>query len=291
MPSSKLVAPILYLGLIMQLITAAPDQANQLIIKNSERTKTMNNPVDQKQSGKFLSKDKQVIPVVLEWSKTSIVSPDYAAAMKDVWAFARDAYTPVEMQFLKAFPEVIGKEPYFKPFEPLFQHGVEHVDWQAAEAMMQSILQGHFIFDPSKFSEQMIKMYGNDSAFLVTIKNPASGSILGFITYLMRANYAPGDIRVMSLAVDTTQQKRGLGKLLMSSIFKIIPEIKRIFLCTRVTNNTALKAYGAWGFVKDEQPVLDHPFNPDHWSFMDYKTEKSDTLQKTTASLLVNLFS
>lgn len=257
-----------------------------IVSKNYLEGIQMNKQVELKKSGQFLAKDKHGTSVVFEWSKTNIVSSDFAAAMKDAWEFARDAYTSVEMQFLKAFPDVVGKEPYFKPFESLFQNGFVNVDWKAAEVIMQSILQGHFVFDPAIFPEQIKKMYENDQAFLVVARDAKTEKSLGFITFIIRTNYAAGDVKVMSFAVDVAHQKRGLGKLLMSSIFRIVPDIKRIFLATRVTNDIALKAYGSWGFVKDDKPVLDHAFNLEHWTFMEYKTEQSDVLQKVAARLV-----
>lgn len=271
---------------VMTRSVYANKEVINLTIEPIERNKNMHNQIEPKKFGKFSAKDKQGIPVILEWYKTSIVSMDFAASMKEVWEFARDAYTPVEMQFLKAFPDVVGKEPYFKSFEQLFQQGVANVDWKAAEETMQSILQGHFVFDPSKFPEQVIKMYESDQVFLVVVKDKATGKSLGFITFMVRANYPVGDVKVMSFAMDTAHQKRGLGKLLMSSIFKIVPDIKRIFLCTRVTNDTALKAYSSWGFVNDDKPILDHAFNLEHWTFMEYKVAASDALQKVAASLV-----
>lgn len=244
------------------------------VIKSSDREiKSM----DQNQ---FLAKDKQETPVVLEWFKTNMFSPALAVALKDAWTFACDAYTPVEMQFLQAFPDLVGKEAYFKPFEPLFKDGVAKVDWAVATTVMQSILQGHFVFDPTKFPESVIKAYENDSCFFVTVKDAVSGQALGFIVFIMRANYPAGVVKVMYLAVDTAHQNRGLGKLLMSSIFKVVPEVKRVFLCTRVTNETALRAYRSWGFVNDENPILDHAFNLEHWTFMEYKAEKQVVLQQ-----------
>lgn len=129
-------------------------------------------------------------------------------------------------------------------------------------------------------------MYADDTCFFVSVKDQSTNTMIGFITFLMRANYQSGDIKVMSLAVENSHQKRGLGKLLMSSIFKIAPEVKRIFLCTRVTNETALKAYSAWGFAKDKKPVMDHPFNLEHWTFMEYKAEQIDVLQKIATTLV-----
>ena len=261
-----------------------------LIIMNTliiciERNQKMNNHNEQKRSHCFVAKDRHGATINLEWHKTNVVSHDFAADMKNVWPFARDAYVPVEMEFLKQFPQVVGDEAYFKPFEPLFSDGVEQVDWNAATATMESILQGHFIFDPAQLPEQVIAMFAHDDCFFVAAKDGATEQILGFITFLMRASYAAGDIKVMSFAVAQSHQNRGIGKLLMSSIFKIVPDIKRIFLCTRVTNGTALKAYSSWGFVTDKNPVLDHAFNLAHWSFMEYKTTESDILQKVAQTL------
>lgn len=250
-----------------------------------ERIKKMNNQKEEK-SGQFFAHDKHGMAVVLEWHKTSIVAPEFAADMKNAWTFARDAYVPVEMDFLKAFPGVVGTEPYFAPFEPLFAAGVEHVDWNEAEKTMEAILKGHFVFDPAQFPKQVIEMFAQDTCFFVAIKDQATGTMLGFITFLMRSKYAAGDIKVMSLAVSVDHQNRGLGKLLMSSIFNIVPGINRIFLCTRVTNVIALKAYSSWGFTIDENPVLDHAFNLKHWTFMEYKADQFDILQKVAKALV-----
>ena len=251
-----------------------------LIILNSESNQNMNNHI--KISGSFFTHDKLGIPVTLEWHKTNIISPDFAAYMKNVWNFARDAYMPVEMDFLKTFPEVVGTEPYFAPFEPLFAQGLSNIQWNKVEKTMESLLKSHFVFDPSQFPPQMIEMFTENVALFVTIKEQSTKTTLGFITFLMRKKYPVGDVKVMSFAVNIHHQKRGLGKLLMSSIFNIIPDVKRIFLCTRVTNNTALHAYRTWGFVIDKNPILDHEFNLKHWTFMEYKADQCDILQKTT---------
>jgi GNAT superfamily N-acetyltransferase len=89
----------------------------------------------------------------------------------------------------------------------------------------------------------------------------------------------------MSFAVDPEYQNRGLGKLLTSLIFKINTNIKRIFLCTRVTNNIALNAYKNWGFTLDSNPILDHTFNLEHWTFLEYKIDKTNILQKIAEGL------
>jgi hypothetical protein len=246
----------------------------------------MNTHTSPKESGSFSATDKLGSSIILEWKKTTIVSADFANIMKEMWNFARDAYTPVEMQFLKAFPEVVGTEPYFKPFEPLFVNGVANVNWNATTKIMESVLQNHFVFDPTQFPEHVITKFAQDSCFAVIAKDKTTSKPIGFITFLMRASYPADNVKVMSFAVATTQQNRGIGKLLMSSIYKIDPTIKRIFLCTRITNTNALSAYRSWGFVTDENPIMDHPFNLAHWSFMEYKTEQSDVLQEAAVTFI-----
>lgn len=249
-------------------------------------SKKMNNQ-QKEQSSCFQAQDNNGRNILIEWHITNMMSADFAHFMKSVWSFARDAYMPVEMDFLKAFPEIVGQEPYFAPFEPLFMNKeFSEIDWSAAKKTMETLLKGHFVFDPAQFPKQVIEMFGKDRVICVMAKEQSTGATIGFITFLMRQDYQSGDIKVMSFAVDVNHQKRGLGKILMSSIFKIIPTITRIFLCTRVTNVAALHAYRRWGFVIDHNPIMDHAFNPDHWTFMEYKVDQSNILQKTAEKLI-----
>lgn len=227
----------------------------------------------------YQTTDKNDNPIVIEWQKTTFFSQEFAEAMKIIWPVAKTAYLPVEMDFLKAFPEVVGTEDYFKSFEPLFKNGMEHVDWHKAEEIMEALLKSHFIFDTSSFGPEIFAQFEKDICYIVTVKDQKSNALLGFITFMIRATYKPGDVKVMSLAVDPNYQNHGLGKILMSSIFKIDPTIKRIFLCTRVTNKTALNAYRAWGFTPDKHPTLDHAFNLNHWMFLEYKADEQQLLQ------------
>lgn len=252
-----------------------------MVLNHFERNKTMNTMnSDHVVSGKYLAHDKQSNPVIIEWQKTTIVSQSYAETMKNLWDLARAAYVSVEMQFLKAYPDVVGKEPYFKLFEPLFTNGLEFVDWTAAEDIMTSMLKNMFVFDPSKFSAEMIEKFSLDVCYCVVVKDAETLKPLGFITIISRPSYPANNVKIMSLAVDPTYQNRGIGKVLMASTFKVVPDTQRIFLCTRVTNQTALQAYRSWGFIVDQNPILDHPFNLAHWTFMEYKASASDGLQK-----------
>lgn len=239
-----------------------------------------------KNGGHFHAYDKSVRPLIITWQRTTPVTQEFADTMKAVWDSALPAYLQVEMDFLKQYPDVVGKEPYFKSFEPLFERGIETVDWQKVEEHMQTVLKSHFIFDPSSFNDQIKDKFGKDLVYVVTAHDERTGKLLGFITFLIRTSYTNGDVKVMSFAVDPDEQGKGIGKLLMSSIFSIVPEITRIFLCTRVTNELALNAYRSWGFMTDANPVLDHDFNRAHWTFLNYKKSQNDILQKVSSGLV-----
>lgn len=240
-------------------------------------SKKMNN----QQKGFFHANDNNGHNIVVEWHMTNMMSTDFAHFMKSVWNFACHAYMPVEMDFLKAFPEIVGQDPYFTPFESLFiGKELSEIDWSTAEKTMETILKGHFVFDPAQFPKQVIEIFGKDHVICIMAKEQSTGATIGFITFLMRQNYQSGDIKVMSFAVDVNHQKRGLGKILMSST------ITRIFLCTRITNIAALHAYRRWGFVIDHNPIMDHAFNLDHWTFMEYKTDESNILQNAAEKLI-----
>lgn len=256
--------------------------------KSSAWLNHVNEITAEKPSGVFQAKDKHGRHVGLEWIKTDLISPEYAAAMKSAWLIACPTYTKVETQFLRAHPEVVGGDAFFKPFEPLFQAGIENVDWLKAEEKMQEVLKAIFLWDSSTCSDEMKKTLTNSAHIFVTVKDKDSNVMLGFISFLVIPEYAAGDVKCIAFAVKPEEQNRGLGRLLMSSILNIIPELKRIFLCTRVTNTTAQNAYYNWGFITDNNPVIeehDYTFNLNHWIFMEYKVSQATELQKMAATL------
>jgi len=237
------------------------------------------------QSGSFTATDNRGTPVIVEYLRTEMLSEEFTHAMQQAWEVAKPAYTTVEMQFLKQFPEVVGKEGYYKPFEALFAQGLAHVNWAQVETTMQEVLKRHFVFTPSQFTGDMAKTLSQDRYFFVSVKDAKSHELLGFTTFLIRPSYEPGNVKVTTLAVKPEAQHRGLGRLVTAAIFKALPAITRIFLTTRVTNEGALKAYRSWGFTPTTQSPQDHMFNPEHWTFMEYQVDKTNTLQQTAQKL------
>lgn len=152
---------------------------------------------------------------------------------------------------------------------------------------MKSVLKHHFIFDPAAMSPEVIKKFGSDTAIFINAKNQETGAILGYVSFLMKSDYPQGTVKIMGLAVKPEYQNCGLAKLMVSSIFRIIPKIEHIFLCTRVTNANAIRAYQAWGFVKGMDPIQDphYTFNLNHWIFLEYKANAAQGVQKLAQEL------
>ncbi len=238
-----------------------------------------------KNSGQFTATDKQDYPVIIEWLKTTLFAPEFAEVLRAVWPMGCVSYMAPEMEFLRAHPEVVNEEEYYKPFRPLFKNGLDNVDWLQVEIIMRDLLKMHFIFDTSTWGPEVAAMFANDVCYAVIARDQQTKEIRGFISFMMRPCYALGDIKLTIFTIDQAYQGRGIGKLLMSSIYAIKPDIKRICLCVRVTNSIALTTYQSWGFVYTDNPILDHPHNFNHWKFLEYKTTSDGVLEKVAAGL------
>ena len=262
-------------------------------LHNIERNITMNNHdfslnwikllkkrADEHSTGSLKAKDKKNNELVLQWHILTTQSALFAPSMNKIGDLASQAFASVEFDFLQAHPEAIPGEQLYQSITPLFQNNAS-IDWPEVKDRIYSIInQLYTKTDWSKFG-------ADDVYVIVTVHDHESDTLLGFITFFIRPNYPYGVCKVTAMGVAQQAQNRGLGKLLISSIFKIIPEAERIFLSTRVTNAKALAAYHSWGFTTDHNPIQEpgHVFNPDYWIFLEYVTSNSDTLQKTAENL------
>ncbi len=270
--------------LCIGMATMSACATEKSIFFTDERKQTMNK---EQMMGRFTATDKLGSPVIIEWQKTTLYAPEFAAVMKEVWPLARAAYVPMELQFLRKFPQVVGTEPYFKQFEPMFKNGLKSVDWAKVEEVQQELLKSHFIFDASTWGAEVKEQFGKDMIYLIVARDQKTNIVQGFAAFMVRPSYASGDIKLMYLPIDPASKRDELYKLLMSSIVKIVPDLKRISLHMRSTNESVLNVYRSWGFVADEHPIMDYPVNLEHWTFLEYKINQSDILQKAAAQLKV----
>gem|GEM_PF-177938 len=229
----------------------------------------MTNPI----LGTFIAKDKFGNQIVFEWGKIDSQSSSFAEKLKSFSDIVAQTYTPVEVEFLKKYPTSVSANPFYKPVEPLLAQGIEKADWNLIEEKMHQALKQIGELDVT----QGLKT--GDVYYFVIAKDKATEEPLGIIHFLVKSEN-PGSVRSPVFGVVPAAQGRGIGKLLMSSIFKIIPDTKQINLCTRVTNETAINAYRNWGFMIDLNPEKEAWLTPEHWTSLEYNAEKVNTLQE-----------
>ena len=240
-----------------------------------------------KQSGQFSSKDKFGLPVILEWKKTDITSPELVEFKKCICEIASQTLAPIEMEFLRRYPESVNQELFLKACAPFFENGPEAVNWEMVKERIQSTIKQFYLTDLSSFGADIIKPLLDDIYFLVTVKNSETEKPLGFTMFAITPALPFGNIKVINIAIAPAEQNRELDKLLMSSIFKIVPNVERLFIFSRPTNDHAIKTYSSWGFAEDKHVVQDpnHKVNMEYTRLFEYKTERNEALQKTAKTL------
>ncbi len=209
-------------------------------------------------------------PNIIEWQLIEGKSPLLNHAIKEAKAILIKTYAEAELEFAKAFPQSVPKEMFLKPLAPLFERGLEHVDWLAAHDKIKTVLEQ--FFDQTDFANFS---GDNDLTIIVEAKDAKTKVLLGIIQFMITPSYEHGSIRVGLFGVKEGE-KINVEKLLMSSIFTLIPSTKRLFLHVRRTNQSAIHTYISWGFYEFEGPLP-------HWIDLQYLSEQSDQLQKTAS--------
>lgn len=216
--------------------------------------------------GSLQVKDKQGRALMLNWHLLATQSAAFMPCMNEIADLAAHAFTEVEYAFLKAYPQAVKTERLYQHLAPLFEKEMDEVDWKQVKKNIYDII--HRLYTSTDWSK-----FGIDDVYIfVTAREPNANRLTGFITFFIRPSYPFGTCKVTAMGVSEDEQGRGIGKLLMGSIFKIVPEVTRVFLSTRVTNARALAAYHTWGFSEDRHPIQEtgHVFNPEYWKFLEY---------------------
>ncbi len=224
-------------------------------------------------TGTLSAHDATGAPVTLEWTIYDPTSPQFTQAIKDVSEIFTQTYTRQEVEFARKRPEMVPTETFLKGVAPLFEHGIDKVDWQAVEQHVKTTM--HQFFTTNDFAHWASP---NDLTIFVIVKDNKENRPFGAIQFSIMPDFAYGTVRVGLTGILTNAQNRGLEKMLMSSIFKILPNVTRLFLHNRPTNATALAFYEEWGFK---------PFagtNAD-WPDFEYIAENAQVLQKATEAL------
>jgi ribosomal protein S18 acetylase RimI-like enzyme len=222
-------------------------------------------------AGTFSAQDAKNASILVEWEKIEGKSPRLSEKVKEVSDILAQAYTKQELDFARKNPDAVPNEYFLKVLAPLFAEGIEKVDWQNAEVQLSHMFKQ--LFTTTDFAQYAGE---HDISIFVVAKDQGSNAIMGVNQILITPEFPYGTVKSAYFGVAQAAYGRGLEKLLMGSIFKLIPTASRIFMHTRTTNEALISLYQSWGFTQFPGPMP-------HWIDLEYLAEKSDFLQNTTA--------
>ncbi|MFA6915502.1 MAG: GNAT family N-acetyltransferase [Parachlamydiales bacterium] len=219
----------------------------------------------------FLVQDKLGAQILIEFAIIDPLSTQFSEKLNSVCECLSRAYVPVEVQFAKQFPDCVSQDKFLHSIAPFFKNGFDEVPWSLVEEKIKEVLMHFFSKDFPNGLAANKEMSSNYIHFFLTAIDTKTSSPLGAI-YCLTSITDNEIVRVPIFGVSPDVQSRGIGKLLMSSLLKSIPSTKKIALSTRVTNQRAISAYHAWGFVPS-------PTTMEYWANLEYYTENAKGLQ------------
>jgi len=248
---------------------------NQAESKTSKWLIDIKKKTSSKSIGYFNTNDSLGNQYVIEWEIIDPHSSRLNEKIKNLNDLLIESYSKIELEFAKKFPDAVKNEMFLQTLAPMFEQGIENIDWKSAENQIKNVLQQFFQeTDWAKFSNR------DDIHLFAVIKEKGTTKSLGMIQFLITSEYDYGSAKIALYdGVMPLEPARELNKVLMSSIFKLIPDVKRLFFHTRLTNENAINEHQRWGFTK-------FPGNLVNWIDLEYSVEKTDYLQIVSKSLI-----
>jgi ribosomal protein S18 acetylase RimI-like enzyme len=225
-----------------------------------------------KTHGSFLAHDIHHNPIVVGWEIIPGQTDRLTEKIKSLSNILVAAYTQTEVEFARTKPEAVAHDFMLKPLAHLLE---KDVDWNMFTQQTAVLLEQFFVaFDWKNRSGAL------ENNIFVTAQDQNTGDIVGVMQFLITPEFSQGTIKAALSGVVPSWHNRGLEKILISSIFKIRPDVKVIFLHTRATNQSALDKYQEWGFVRTAEKIP-------NWVDVEYTTERSDVLQQEANHLIM----
>ena len=137
---------------------------------------------------------------------------------------------------------------------------------------------GKLLFSSDDFSDT------DDLVFFVNLRDKKTNEMLGSVIFGIGGEYSYGDVFIRDIVSKPEARDRGLGKLLASSIFKIVPDLVKIKVYVLDTNKNAVMVYSSWDFQKE---VVDAKSIKEARVLMGYDIAKSRLLQQVAAKLKI----
>lgn len=265
----KAIMVIGTIGLVVGL--ASTQSLLAVLYKTIESKLTMN-------YGILKAKDLFGAPLQLVWEEVDVTTHRLNEILANNSPLFAQTYVTMELQFASQHPEAVTTEMFLKPFESFFKDGVEAVNWKQLEkALYAQLVQ---FFSTTDFAKYLAP---GERQWFVTAKDTNTGQALGTVQFLVLPEFQAGIVKVAMFGIDSSATERGIDKLLLSSIFKLLPGVSRIFLHTRITNESMLNGLSEWGFVPFAGPLA-------YWRDMEYLTVSSDQLQKVAENIQEQYF-
>ena len=200
----------------------------------------------------------------LKWESMKATDALLTKRVHQVSNLLIDTYVPMELEFARQYPEQVPDQFFLQSLTELFKE--PQVDWQEAERQLRAVL-------TKFFNETDFALFSKPDDICILVVAKENDIIRGMIQFLITPDYETGTVKAGFYAADKSTEK-----LLMASVFRILPETKRLFLHTRSTNEAALNLYRSWGFTQFEGPLP-------YWTDMEYLADKKSDLQDLTKTL------
>ncbi len=228
-----------------------------------------------KKNATFSAQDIRGNIIILESEEIVGKTERLSEKIKSLSGILIPAYTEVEVDFARKKPEDVAHDFMLKSLAPLLEQDLNNVDWQFFEEKTKDIVEQFFAtIDWAKHTDDQ------DISIFVLATDQKTGKHVGVIQFLITPEFGQNNIKAALLGVMPSEHDRGLEKLLMSSIFIVRPDVKRIFLHTRSTNQQAILRYQDWGF---RQYIGKLP----NWIDLEYITQQAGELQKQSTYFVV----
>jgi hypothetical protein len=231
------------------------------------------NELFSKNEGYFFSEDSSHKDWIIEWEKIESNSDRLNEKIKELSPLLINAYSNIELDFAKKFPESVKNEMFLKSLASLFEGNVNNIDWNLAEKQIKEVLKNFFIeTDWKQFSKI------EDIHIFSVAKEKNTNNVIGVAQFLITSDHDHGHIKIALYDGVNPLNNPELNKLLLSSIFKLIPKTARLYFHTRITNEKAINTHQEFGFTKFSGALP-------NWIDLEYKAENENCLQSIANSL------
>lgn len=220
--------------------------------------------------------------LIFECIRTDILSADIASFKASLADFAAEKLSESELVFLKTYPEAASTELFLRACHPLLATGTENADWHEVQQIIKNSIKQFYLADLSKFGPELIKPLLNDVYFCATVRKADDKYPLGFLLFSITPALAFGEVKVINFFIKEENKNEAICNLFMGLIFKILPQVNRIFLFARPTDSSVIETYVAMGFKSTKNLPQDpnHVINHKYMISLDYTTNDSKILQR-----------